>query len=90
MTTKIFPQDNTSIVVEDIQCPFDGTMVKINKKYAIPNTPCHSSLVYHCFKSHLRAVHLITKSNTELIYNAMQTYGTISHIQFDEDLCEIE
>lgn len=86
--TKIFPQDNTSVSIEDIQCPFDKNSIRFNKNNSIPNTPCYSKLVYHGFRNHLRTVHCITKLNSELIYNAMKDYGTISHVQFEEDLCE--
>jgi len=91
METIIFPQDdNSSAVRENIQCPFDNTAIKFNKENSIPNTPCYSSLAYHYFKNHLRTVHSITKLNADLIYNAMKNYGTISHVQFEEDLCEIK
>ena len=85
MQTKVFPQDNTSVFIENIQCPFHDTSVKYN----IPNTPCYSSLVYHYFRDHLRHVHSITKVNADLIYNAMKEYRSINHLQFEEDLCEI-
>jgi hypothetical protein len=90
METKIFPQDNSSVFIENIPCPFDNMARKFYKKNFIPNTPCHSSLAYHYFKNHLRTVHSITKLNADLIYKAMKNYGTISHVQFEEDLCEIK
>jgi len=90
METIIFPQDdNSSGIRENIQCPFDDTAIKFNKENSIPNTPCYLSFIHHSFKDHLRCVHLITNTNAELIYNAMKDYGTISHVQFEEDLCEI-
>ncbi len=88
--TNIFPQDNTSVYIEKISCPFDNTATKFNKKNFIPNTPCYASLTYYYFKNHLRTVHSITKLNADLIYNAMKDYGTISHVQFEEDICEIK
>jgi hypothetical protein len=86
--TKIFPQNNPTGFNENISCPFDNSAKKFNKKNSIPNTPCYSSLSYHYFKNHLRTVHSITKLNADLIYDAMKNYGTISHVQFEEDLCE--
>ncbi|CAF2314870.1 unnamed protein product [Rotaria sp. Silwood2] len=87
--TKIFPQDHTKAFVENIQCPFDDTAIKFTKKNSIPNTPCHSSIVGYSFKHHLCHVHSITKLNAKLIYEAMKDCGTISHVQFEEDLCKI-
>lgn len=86
--TKIFPQDNTSICMENISCPFDEIRQKFTKKHSIPNTPCHSTVAYHYFRDHLRKIHSITKLNTNLILKAIKERGTISHIQFKDDLCE--
>ena len=86
MQTKVFPQDNTSVFIKNIQCPFDDTSVKLN----IPNTPCCSSLGYYYFRDHLQNVHSITKVNANLIYQAMKEYGTINHLQLKEDLCDIK
>jgi hypothetical protein len=88
--TKIFPKDGTTVSIENIQCPFDNTAIKFNKKNRIPNTPCYASLAYHYFKNHLRTVHSIRKLNADLIYHAMKDYGTISHVQFEEDLCDTD
>ncbi|CAF0727191.1 unnamed protein product [Rotaria sp. Silwood1] len=88
--TKIFPQDHTKAFIENIQCPFDNTATRFTKENSIPNTPCYSSIVRHSFKHHLCHAHSITKLNAKLIYKAMTDYGTISHIQFEEDLCDIK
>ncbi|CAF0880397.1 unnamed protein product [Rotaria sordida] len=88
--TKIFPQDHTQAFTENIQCPFDDTAIKFTKENSIPNTPCYSSIAFHKFKNHLCSVHSITKLNAKLIYKAMKDYGTISHVQFEEDLCQIK
>ncbi len=90
METIIFPQDNTQVTDENLPCPFDSSATKFNQKNSIPNTPCTSSLNYHYFKNHLRTVHSITKLNANLILKAMKKVGTISHVQFEEDLCEID
>ena len=85
--TIVFPEDTTSICIERIKCPFDRTAEKFYKKNAIPKTPCSKVTNYRNFKSHLRTRHSITKTNIELIYKAMMDHGTISHVQFEEDLC---
>lgn len=85
--TIIFPEDTTSVCIERIKCPFDRTAKKFYKKNAIPKTPCSNVMNYRSFKSHLRTKHSITKTNIELIYNAMMDHGTISHVQFEEELC---
>lgn len=89
METKIFPQEgDESVHVEDIACPFNRTAAKFNQENDIPKTPCSVLLDRYDLKRHLRNVHMITKANTELIYRAMVEHGTISHVQFEEDLCE--
>ncbi|CAF1013369.1 unnamed protein product [Adineta steineri] len=89
--TKIFPQNtNRRISIENIRCPFDNTANDFNEENSIPNTPCYISCVDHDFKNHLQNIHSITTLNVELIYNAMKNYGTISYVQFEEDLCQIK
>ena len=88
LKTQIFPQDSTDITVKSMPCPFDSTARKFNEENAIPNTPCTSSMFADYFKTHLCKVHSISSTNAKLIYRAMKTSGTISHVQFEEDLCE--
>ncbi|CAF1138048.1 unnamed protein product [Adineta ricciae] len=84
METKIFEQINK----QTLQCPFNKSALKFNEENCIPKTPCYSLLDQDDFKRHLRQVHSITKMNTDLIYDAVKEYGTISRVQFEEDLCE--
>ncbi|CAF0916779.1 unnamed protein product [Adineta ricciae] len=84
METKIFTQINK----QTLQCPFNKSALKFNEENCIPKTPCYSLLDQDDFKRHLRQVHSITKMNTDLIYDAVKEYGTISRVQFEEDLCE--
>ena len=88
MKTQIFPENSTDIIEGDVSCPFDGTATKFNKENSIPNTPCTSSMFRHYLKTHLCRVHSITPMNAKLICRAMRNSGTISHVQFEEDLCE--
>ena len=84
METKIFEQINK----QTLQCPFNKSALKFNEENCIPKTPCYSLLDQDDFKRHLRQVHSITKITTDLIYDALKEYGTISRVQFEEDLCE--
>lgn len=87
-TTKIFPQDNTSALTENIHCPFNTkTVEKLRKHGPIPNSPCYAKFSYHVLKEHLRTEHSITARNAELIYCDMKFSGTIHHIRFEGDLC---
>lgn len=88
MKTMIFPPDSTEVIVGDMQCPFDSTAAKFNEKNAIPNTPCTTAVFYNYFQAHLQRVHSISRTNAKLIFRAMKNSGTISHVQFEEDLCD--
>lgn len=90
MKTLIFPPDMTEIIVGNMQCPFDSTATKFTEKNNIPNTPCTSSVFFHYFKIHLQKVHSISRANAKLIYRAVKSSGTISHVQFEEDLCDVK
>lgn len=88
MTTTIFPPDSPDVTVENMSCPFDSKASKFNDKHAIPNTPCTSTMYPHHFKNHLCKVHSISPTNAKLIYRAVKKTGTMSHVQFEEDLCQ--
>ncbi|UJR25602.1 hypothetical protein I4U23_006946 [Adineta vaga] len=89
METKIFPQINHNIITKKtFQCPFNKNAMKFNEENSIPKTPCCSLIEEDNFQKHLGEIHSITKANIDLIYNAMKHHGTISHVQFEEDLCE--
>lgn len=79
MTTIIFPQDDRSITVEDVPCPFNAeTMSKLSTTLSIPQTPCTSKIHTYYIKSHLISTHRLSKADAQLIHDMMKSNGQIS------------